>query len=108
MSVIYIGVIVIAAAFAVYFSVRAFRSGGTGLPAKPEALLLEEAVVTQTIVPGMEGKAEVRKPGVPPLVLRVRATDPAQVFARGAMVRVIDIQDGCCFIEGADKEHLVR
>ena len=56
----------------------------------------------------MEGKAEIRKPGVLPIVLRVRTTDSAQAFARGAKVRIIDFRDGCWFIESADEEPLVR
>jgi hypothetical protein len=108
MSVPYIVIIALAAGLAAFFSVRALRAGAKGASPAPEALLLEEAVVTEPIAPGMEGKAELRKRGAKPLNLRARAMDSAQAFARGAKVRVIDYREGCCLIESADEEHLVR
>ena len=108
MPFLYVVIIVLALAVGAYFSMRALRSGRNRPAPSPEALLLEEAIVTQPIAPGMEGMAELRKPGAPPLVLRVRTTDSAQAFARGSTVRIIDFRDGCWFIEGADEEHLVR
>jgi Na+-transporting NADH:ubiquinone oxidoreductase subunit NqrC len=76
--------------------------------AVPEAILLEEAVVTEPVAPGMEGKARICKRGLGTFALRVRATDASQAFARGAKVRVIDLRDGLCIVESADEEHLVR
>ena len=108
MPFLYVVIIVLVLAFVAYFSIHALRSGRNRPAPSPEALLLEEAIVTQPIAPGMEGKAEIRKPGVLPIVLRVRTTDSAQAFARGAKVRIIDFRDGCWFIESADEEHLVR
>jgi hypothetical protein len=108
MSFLYIGVIALAAALAAFLALRALRAGGGEVQVAPESFLLEEATVTEPIAPGMEGKAEIRKRGAGPLALRVRASDPAQAFARGSKVRVIDCREGCCFIESADEEHLVR
>jgi hypothetical protein len=108
MSVLYIAIIALAAAFAVFLAFRAPGLGSSATPPAPESFLLEEAVVTEPIAPGMEGKAELRKRGSKPLSLRVRATDSAQAFARGAKVRVIDLREGCCIIENADEVHLVR
>lgn len=111
MSVLTIAIIALAAGFAVFLFVRGRRgvSGAAGrLSPAPESLLLEEAIVTEPIAPGMEGKAELRKHGSRPLPLRVRAMDADQAFARGAKVRVIDFREGCCFVENADEVHLVR
>lgn len=107
MSYIRIALIVLAAAIAVFlfFFARSLRRGGTP---SPEALLLEEATVTEPIAPGLEGRAELRKRGSPTVVLRVRATDSSQAFARGSMVRVIDMREGCCIVESSDQVHLVR
>jgi hypothetical protein len=113
MFTVYIAIAVLAVGIAAFLSLRALRPGalrrgrGSALP-PAEALLLEEAVVTEPIAPGLEGKAELRKPGAKPLPLRVKAGDPSQVFARGSMVRVIDLREGCCIIESADEVHLVR
>jgi hypothetical protein len=111
MTVLYIAIIALAAGFAAYLSVRALR-GAPGAAAgplpDPEAMLLQEAVITRPVAPGMEGGAEIRKPGSRPLALRVRANDASQAFARGTRVRVIDCRDGCCFIESVDEVHLVR
>src|SRR5208283_1463819 len=67
MSAPYIVIIALAAGLAAFFSVRALRAGARGASPAPEALLLEEVVVTEPIAPGMEGKAELRKRGVKPL-----------------------------------------
>ena len=93
---------------AVFLVLRALRFGQGGIPLVPEAIILEEADVTEPIAPGLEGKAVLRRRGSPSLALRARATDSAQAYARGAKVRVIDFRDGCCFVEAADEEHLVR
>jgi hypothetical protein len=108
MPVIYIAIIALAAAAALYVAIRALLSGGAVSASLPEAILLEEAVVTVPVAPGMEGKAEIRKRGAKPLPLRIRATDASQAFARGAKVRVIDMREGMCIIENADEVHLVR
>ena len=107
MPIVYIALIALAAGIAVFLALRAIGARKSEAPS-PEALLLEEAVITEPVAPGMEGKAELRKHGSRPLPLRVRATDSSQAFARGAKVRVIDLQDGCCIIESSDEVHLVR
>ena len=108
MHVIYIAIIALAAAAALYVAIRSLLSGGAVSASPPEAILLEEAIVTMPVAPGMEGKAEIRKRGAKPLPLRIRATDASQAFARGAKVRVIDMREGMCIIENADEVHLVR
>ena len=113
MFIAVVAIIVLAVGFAAFLSLRALRPGSLsrgerGALPRAEALLLEEAVVTEPIAPGLEGRAELRKPGAKPLPLRVRAGDPYQVFARGSRVRVIDLREGCCIIENADQVHLVR
>lgn len=108
MLTILIAIIVLAAGLAAILLIRG-RSGVAGFPPPaPEALLLEEAVVTEPIAPGMEGKAELRRHGSKPLSLRARAMGSDQAFARGAKVRVIDYREGCCYVENADEVHLVR
>jgi hypothetical protein len=107
MTAAIVAVLVLAAASAAYLALRA-RLARTGRNPNPESYLLEEATVVEPIAPGMEGKAELRKRGALPHVMRARATDAGQAFARGAKVRVIDYRDGCCFIESVDEEHLVR
>jgi hypothetical protein len=108
MLILIVVIIALAVGFAVFLAMPALRSGRRRDHPVPEALLLEEAVVTQPVAPGMEGMAEVRELDAKPLVLRIRATDASQAFARGTRVRVIDCRDGCYFIENADEEHLVR
>ena len=108
MHVVYIVVIALATALALYLAARALFSGRSAVVSVPEAILLEEAVVIETVAPGMEGKAEIRKRGVKPLQLRVRAFDASQAYPRGTKVRVIDLREGMCIIEGADEVHLVR
>jgi hypothetical protein len=108
MPVIFVVVIALAAVIALYVAARALLAGGGDAASVPEAILLEEAVVIEPVAPGMEGKAEIRKRGARPLRLRVRATDASQAFARGTKVRVIDLREGTCIVEGADQEHLVR
>jgi hypothetical protein len=100
--------VALAAALALFFIVRALRPGVGAAPSATEAVLLEEAVITEPVAPGMEGKAEIRRRGADPLILRVQASDSSQAYARGAKVRVIDLRDGLCIIEGAEQEHLVR
>jgi len=53
------------------------------------------------------GKAEIRKYGVAVEVF-IRAADPAQAFARGGRVRIIDYSDECYLVEPAEEEHQVR
>jgi hypothetical protein len=108
MSLPLIVVIALAAAVILFFVVRSIRpSHGPAFPSA-EATLLEEAIVTEPVAPGMEGKAEIRKRGANPLQLRVRAIDGSQVYPRGSLVRVIDLREGVCIVEGADQEHLAR
>jgi len=107
MSLIRIALFILAAGLAAILLFRLLRKVGGATPS-PETLLLEEATVTEPIGPGLEGRAELRKPGSPSVVLRARATDSAQAFARGSKVRVIDLRDGCCIVESSDEEHLVR
>jgi hypothetical protein len=101
-------IIIVAAAALFVLALRFLR--GKPAPSVPtaESILLEEAVIVEPVAPGMEGKAEISKPGSPVISLRVRATDASEVFARGAKVRIIDLHEGLCIIEGADKEHLAR
>ncbi len=107
MYALYAGIVLVVclAAFLIFRLVDA--RAARRLP-DPQALLLEEATVTEPIGPGLEGRAEIRKGGGEALTLRVRATDAGQAFARGARVRIIDFREGCCFIESADEEHLVH
>jgi hypothetical protein len=108
MPAIYVVVIALAAIATLYIAVRALFPSVGGADSASEEVLLEEAVVVEPIAPGMEGKAEIRKQGAKPVLFRVRATDASQAFARGARVRVIDLREGTCIIEGADEVHLVR
>jgi hypothetical protein len=80
---------------------------GRGSNLSPEEFLLEEAVVVAPIAPGMAGKVEVRKNRTAAEVF-ARAEDPAQAFARGARVRLIDYRDSVYLVEPADEEHLVH
>jgi hypothetical protein len=107
MTPLYIALAALAAILVLVLAARALAAR-RGRPLVSEAVLLEEAVVTEPVAPGLEGRAEVRKLGTDPLQLRVRASDAAQAFARGAKVRVIDLRDGLGIVEAADEEHLVR
>jgi hypothetical protein len=104
----FVVIIALAAAMALFLAVRALRPGPEPASPSAEAILLEEAVVTEPVAPGMEGRAEIRKRGADPLPLRVRATDGSQAYARGSLVRVIDLHEGVCIVEGADQEHRAR
>lgn len=73
-----------------------------------ESMLLEEAVVTEPVAPGLEGAAELRSADSPPRRIKVRATDAFQAFARGEAVRIVDVREGVCIVEGADQEHRAR
>jgi hypothetical protein len=108
MPVPFIVVIALAAAAALALVVRALLPAKRASVPLSESILLEEAVITEPVAPGMEGRAELRRQGAKPLPLRVRATDASQVFARGSRVRIIDLQGGLCVIESADEEHLAR
>lgn len=86
---------------------RAYGRKRRALSLRPEDFLLEEAEITEAVGPGREGRAFVRKYGVPaPLPLRAR--EPGLAFPRGSAVRIIDCRDGCYLVEAADEEHLVR
>jgi membrane protein implicated in regulation of membrane protease activity len=74
---------------------------------RPEEMLLEEAVVSEPLAPGMEGKAVIRR-GSSDQALRIRAVDGAQAFPRGTRVRILDYSDGAYLVESADEEHLVH
>jgi hypothetical protein len=100
--------IALAAAVAAYFAARALLASRKRASLPPEAIILEEVVVTEPVAPGMEGKAELHKAGFRTLGLRIRATDSSQAYATHSTVRVIDYRDGCFFVEGADEEHLAR
>jgi len=65
---------------------------------KSEEFLLEEGVVVVPAAPGEMGKAEVRKYGAS-VELYVRASDASVALAKGAMVRVVDCADDCCYVE---------
>ena len=108
MSVALIAIVALAAFLAVFLLVRGLRVGVGGAVPGTEALLLQELVVVEPVAPGMEGKAELRRRGAGAAVLSVRATDAGQAFVRGARVRVIDVREGCCYVESADEVHLVR
>jgi hypothetical protein len=108
MQPVLVAIFVLAAALAAFFAARALFAGRKRAPLPPEAIILEEVVVTEPVAPGMEGAAELRKAGYRKLGLRIRATDPSQAYARLSTVRVIDYRDGCFFVEGADEEHLAR
>jgi hypothetical protein len=108
MPAVYVVIIALAAAVCLFLVVRNLAMVHKGSSGLSEDILLEEAVITEPVAPGMEGKAELRKRGAKPLPLRVRATDASQAFARGAKVRVIDLREGLCIIENADEVHLVR
>ncbi len=108
MPAIYVVIVAVAAILALYIAVRALFPGRERSAVAPEAILLEEAVVVEPVAPGMEGRAEIRKPGSQPLRFRVRATDASQAYARGTKVRVIDLREEICIIESADEVHLVR
>jgi membrane protein implicated in regulation of membrane protease activity len=108
MPAIYVVVIALAAVATLYLAIRTLFPGEERDDSASEEVLLEEAVVVEPVAPGMEGKAEIRKQGVKPVLFRVRATDASQAFARGSRVRVIDLREGTCIIEGADEVHLVR
>jgi hypothetical protein len=104
----YIVVITLVAIATLYIATRTLFPVWERESLASESFLLEEAVVVEPVAPGMEGRAEIRKRGAKPVLFRVRATEESLAFARGARVRVIDLREGICIVEGADAVHLVR
>lgn len=100
--------IILALALCLTLAALAIRKGRRAPELKAEAILLEEAVVTQPVAPGLEGRASLRRPGGQGLPIKVRATDGSQAFARGDRVRIIDVSGGVCIVESADQEHRAR
>jgi hypothetical protein len=72
-----------------------------------EDFILEDAEVTVPVAPGLMGRAIVRRFGAQAEVY-IKATTEDRAFARGDRVRIIDFQDDCYLVEGADEEHLVH
>jgi membrane protein implicated in regulation of membrane protease activity len=108
MPVAYIVVIALVAVATLYIAARTLFPAWEQESPASESFLLEEAVVVEPVAPGMEGRAEIRKRGAKPVLFRVRAMEDSLAFARGARVRVIDLREGICIVEGADAVHLVR
>jgi membrane protein implicated in regulation of membrane protease activity len=90
------------------FAALAVRKGRQVPELKAEALLFEEAVVTQPVAPGLEGMASLCRPQVQGLSIKIKATDASQAFARGDRVRIIDVNGGVCIVESVDQEHRAR
>jgi membrane protein implicated in regulation of membrane protease activity len=100
--------IIVALAICLALAALAIRKSRQAPRLKIEAVLLEEAVVTEPVVPGLEGRATLCRPEVQDLPIKVRATDTSQAFARGDRVRIIDVSGGVCIVESADQEHWAR
>lgn len=93
------------------------RAKGRASAERPEALILEEAELIDALAPGLAGRARLlgRRHGSAAtgmagrgIRVQVRGADPAQAFASGSRVRLIDWSDGVFLVEAADAEHLVR
>jgi hypothetical protein len=101
-------VIVVASVLCLAIAIVALRGGRHSSELKAESILLEEAVVTEPVAPGLEGRASLHRPEAQPLSIKVKATDASQAFARGDRVRIIDVGKGVCTVESADQEHRAR
>jgi hypothetical protein len=101
-------IIGLALALCLAVAFMAMRRGGDSAPLQAETLLLEDAIVTEPVAPGLAGRAEIQKEGGAARNLKVKAIDPCQAFERGARVRIIDIQGDLCIVEAADQEHRAR
>lgn len=86
---------------------RRLLGGKRGAGEGPERFILEEAVVTVAVAPGLAGRAELCGPGAA-AELPVRAAAANLAFARGSRVRIIDYREGSFLVEAADEAHLVR
>lgn len=100
--------IALASALCAAMSVFALRGRGKSGKLEAQAVLLEEAVVTEPVAPGLEGRASLTRPGAPSTSITVKAIDACQAFARGDRVRIIDVVGGLCIVESADQEHRAR
>lgn len=68
---------------------------------REEELIMDEAVITVSVAPGQLGKAEVRKYGAN-TELYVKASAPDLAIAKGARVRILDINEEYCTVEPLD------
>ena len=104
-----VGAGILAGALLLFLWLR-FRCGkkrsSQALPPQDE-FLLEEAEISRPVAPGLIGQATIAASAA--LVeVPVKAADPAQAFARGTRVRVIDYSGDCYIVEPAEEEHQVR
>lgn len=104
---ILIAIAVCALVASVAYLLDRYRRRGRGAATRPEDLILEEALVTQTIPPDGEGRVAARKRG-PDADLPASARAAGKGFPVGAKVRIIDYRDGRYLVEAADEEHLVH
>lgn len=79
-------------------SLRAFVRKDLDSSIKVSEFIMDEAIITVSIMPGAMGKAAVRRYGRETEVF-VRARDPARAFPRGCMVRIVDYDDECCWVD---------
>jgi len=79
-------------------SLRAFIRKDLDSSIKVSEFIMDEAIITVSVMPGAMGKAAVRRYGRETEVF-VRAKDSARAFPRGCMVRIVDFDDECCWVD---------
>ena len=76
---------------------RAFIRKDLDSSIKVSELIMDEATITVSVMPGAMGKAAVRRYGRE-IEVFIRAKDPTKAFPKGCMVRIIDFDDECCWV----------
>jgi hypothetical protein len=79
-------------------SLRAFIRKDLDSSIKASEFIMDEATITVSVMPGAMGKAAVRRYGRETEVF-VRAKDPARAFQKGTLVRIVDFDDECCWVD---------
>lgn len=79
-------------------SLRAFIRKDLDSSIKASEFIMDEATITVSVLPGAMGKAAVRRYGRETEVF-VRAKDPEKAFPRGCVVRIVDFDDECCWVD---------
>jgi len=79
-------------------SLRSFIRKDLDSTIKVAELIMDEATITVSVLPGAMGKAAVRRYGRETEVF-VRAKDSEKPFYKGSKVRIVDFDDECCWID---------
>ncbi|MDX9958327.1 MAG: hypothetical protein AB7T74_17235 [Clostridia bacterium] len=79
-------------------TLRAFVRRDLDSSIKPEEFLMDQAVISVPVSPGTMGKAIVSRYGRD-TELYVRCKDQSRALSKGEMVRIVDMDDDCYWVE---------